>query len=90
MVLGGAHPVMFYVSYLANALKPNTKYLSVVGSFGWGGRMINQLSDNTKALSAELIEPVTSKGYPDNEDLESLDELAQKIAQKHENNENVT
>lgn len=87
MVLGGVHPVMFYGSYLINALNPNTKYLSVIGSYGWGGRMIQQLKENTKSLDAELLEPITTKGAPDKTDFEAIDELAKKIADGHESSE---
>lgn len=89
MVLGGAHPVMFYVSYLVNALKPNTKYLSIIGSFGWGGRMINQLKDNLSSLNAKLLDPVKSKGYPNKKNLEALDELADKISSKHNEDDEI-
>jgi len=33
-VLTGPHPLAVYVAYLANALRPKTKYASIIGSYG--------------------------------------------------------
>ena len=42
-ILGGAHPLALYAATLANALRPKTRYASVIGSFGWGGNMLEQI-----------------------------------------------
>ena len=42
-VLTGAHPCAAYAAFLANALRPKTRFASIIGSFGWGGRMVEQL-----------------------------------------------
>lgn len=43
MVLTGAHPNVVYAAYLANALRPKLQFASIIGSYGWGGKMVNQL-----------------------------------------------
>lgn len=82
-VLTGAHPNVAYAVFLANALKPKTRFLSIIGSFGWGSRVIQQLSDMIPRLKVEVIDPVLVKGLPEPEEYLKLDELADKIAQKH-------
>ncbi|MEA3349664.1 MAG: FprA family A-type flavoprotein [Chloroflexota bacterium] len=82
-VLGGAHPNVVYAAYLANALRPKTKFVSIVGSYGWGGKMVKQLAGLIPNLKVEIIDPVVIKGRPKAEDFEALDKLATAIAEKH-------
>ena len=82
-VLGGAHPKVVYATYLANALRPNVKFVSIIGSYGWGGRMVQQLADLIPNLEVEILDPVVVKGTPGDEDFEALGELAAMIAGKH-------
>lgn len=82
-VLTGAHPKVAYAAILANALRPKTKFASIIGSFGWGGRMVEQLSGLIPNLKVELLEPVVAKGYPNDGDFASLDKLADTILAKH-------
>ncbi len=82
-VLAGAHPAAAYAAFLVNALRPKTKYLAVIGSFGWGGRMVEQLKGLLPSSKAEILEPVIIKGEPKEQDFKKLDELAEKIAEKH-------
>ncbi|HOJ93102.1 MAG TPA: FprA family A-type flavoprotein [Dictyoglomaceae bacterium] len=82
-VLTGPHPKAVYAVYLANALKPKTKFISVIGSYGWGGRTLDILKGLLSNLDAEIIDPVLIKGLPKKEDLKLLDDLAEKIYLKH-------
>jgi len=82
-VLAGAHPSVVYAAYLANALRPRTKFVSIVGSYGWGGKMVQQLADLISNLKVEIIDPVVIKGNPKSEDFAALDKLAATIAEKH-------
>jgi len=84
MVLSGPHPNVVALLYLANVLKPpKLKYLSVLGSYGWGGMMVQQIQNLTSNLrNVELIEPVLVKGHPKPEDYARLDNLAQEILNK--------
>ncbi len=82
-VLGGAHPNVVYAAYLANALRPKVKFVSIVGSYGWGGKMVQQLAGMIPNLKVEIIDPVVIKGRPKDEDFVALDKLAAVIAEKH-------
>jgi len=82
-VLTGAHPKATYAAILANALRPKTKFASIIGSFGWGGRMVEQISALLANLKVELLEPVVAKGYPRDKDFAALDKLADSILAKH-------
>jgi flavorubredoxin len=83
IVLAGAHPAAAYAAFLVNALRPKAKYLAVIGSFGWGGRMAEQLKGLLASSSAEILEPVIAKGEPKHEDFQKLDKLADEIAKRH-------
>jgi flavorubredoxin len=82
-VLGGAHPLAANVTFLANALRPNLKFASIIGSYGWGSRAIEQITGMLSSLKLEILEPVYIKGSPGDEDFKALDKLAETIAQKH-------
>ena len=82
-VLVGPHPKALYVAILANALRPKTKFASVIGSYGWGGKMVEQIAGAMSNLKVELIEPVVVKGVPKDDDFVALDVLADAILEKH-------
>lgn len=82
-VLTGAHPKAAYACILANALRPKAKFASVIGSYGWGGKMVEQITGLLPNLKVEIIEPVIAKGNPKDSDFTALDNLADKIAAKH-------
>jgi flavorubredoxin len=68
---------------LANVLRPKAKFASIIGSFGWGGKMVEQLTGMMPNLKAEILEPVITKGYPKDDDFMALDRLADEILAKH-------
>jgi len=82
-VLTGAHPNVVYAAYLANALRPKVKFVSIIGSYGWGGKMVEQLAGLIPNLKVEVLDPVVVKGHPRSEDFAALDKLAATIAEKH-------
>jgi len=82
-VLIGPHPCAAYAAFLANALRPKTKFASIIGSFGWGSKMVEQLTAMLPNLKAEILEPVITKGYPKDNDFIALDRLADEILAKH-------
>jgi len=82
-VLAGPHPAAVYAAYLANALRPKVKYLSVIGSYGWGGKTLEILKGMVPNLKVELLEPVIIKGHPREADFTLLDNLADEIERKH-------
>ncbi|AOY58455.1 MULTISPECIES: FprA family A-type flavoprotein [Desulfococcus] len=85
-VLAGPHPLAAYAALLANALKPKVKFLSIIGSYGWGGKTVETLSAMIPNLKAEILDPVMCKGAPSAPDLNALDRLAATIAKKHKEN----
>ncbi len=82
-VLTTAHPDVGYIAFVANMLRPKTKFASIIGSYGWGGKMVDNLIGMLSNLKAEFIEPVTCKGRPDEEAFEKLEKLADEILAKH-------
>ena len=84
-VLTGAHPLVVSAVYLANALRPKLRYASIIGSYGWGGKMLENISAMIGNLEAEILSSVIIKGYPKEEDYKSLIKLAGEIAEKHKN-----
>jgi len=82
-VLTGAHPEVAYAAILTNALKPKTKFASIIGSYGWGGKMVEQIAQLISNLKVEILEPVIAKGYPKDDDFMALDKLADEILAKH-------
>jgi len=82
-VLAGPHPCAAYAAFLANALRPKTRFASIVGSYGWGGKTVEQLAAMLPNLKVEIIEPVLTKGFPKDADFAALDALADKILAKH-------
>lgn len=82
-VLAGAHPKAAYAAMLVNALRPKTRFVSIIGSYGWGGKMVEQIKGLLSNLKAEMIEPVVAKGCPKEQDFEALEKLADEILQRH-------
>jgi flavorubredoxin len=85
-VLAGPHPLAAYGAFLANSLRPKAKFLSIIGSYGWGGKTVEILAGMIPNLKVEVIEPVLCKGVPLETDFEALDRLADAITQKHKEN----
>jgi flavorubredoxin len=85
-VLAGPHPAAAYAAFLANALRPNVKFVSIIGSYGWGGRTVEVLSSLIPNLKVEVLNPVLCKGFPKGSDYQALENLANSIAQKHKEN----
>lgn len=82
-VLVGPHPAAAYAAVLINALRPKTRFVSVVGSYGWAGKMVDQFKSLLANLKADFVEPVVAKGHPRDEDYHNLDALAGKIYDLH-------
>jgi len=82
-ILVGPHPNVAYAAILANALKPKVRFVSIIGSYGWGGKAVEQLAGMIPNLKVEILEPVLSKGFPEEADFKALDNLATTVAEKH-------
>ena len=82
-VLGGLHPAAAFAALLTGELRPKLKLVVIVGSYGWGGMMVDQAKTLLKGLNAEFFEPVLIKGLPKHEDYSVLDDMANRIIEKH-------
>jgi flavorubredoxin len=65
-------------------VRPKTKYLGIIGSYGWGGRTVDVLLELTATMQAERLDPVYIQGAPDEKAYDALDALAQVIIEKHQ------
>jgi flavorubredoxin len=83
-VLAGPHPLAAYAAFLANALRPKAEFLSIIGSYGWGGKTVEVLAGMIPNLKVQVLDPVLCKGLPSESDYQSLDRLASAIASKHQ------
>jgi flavorubredoxin len=83
-VLAGPHPLAAHAAFLANALRPKAQYLSIIGSYGWGGKTVEALAGMIGNLKVEVLEPVLCKGMPEQATFSTLEHLADTIAQKHQ------
>lgn len=82
-VIVGPHPNIAHATFLANALRPRLRFISIIGSYGWGSKAVEQLAGMIPNLKAEVLTPVLSKGFPRPEDFKALDNLARAITEKH-------
>ena len=82
-VLANPHPLAAYATFLANALRPKAKFLSIIGPYGWGGKTVETLAGMIPNLKVEVLSPVLCKGFPSEGDFAALDELAAAIASRH-------
>jgi flavorubredoxin len=82
-VLAGPHPQVAYAAILANALRPKTKFASIIGSCSWGGKMVEQLKGFIPNLKVEILSPVIEKGCPKDDDFAALEKLADEILARH-------
>jgi flavorubredoxin len=84
-VLTGPHPSAVYAAYLANVLKPKTRYASIIGSYGWAGRMTDKLLELMPNLKVDLYDPVVAKGHGAEEDYQEIDRLVEEVKADLEN-----
>ena len=79
----GPHPSVFSATHLANALRPKLKYAAIIGSYGWGTKAVEQISELIPNLKLEVLGTVLCKGFPRAADFSALDDLSEKIREKH-------
>jgi flavorubredoxin len=82
-VHAGPHPNAVYAAVLANAIRPKIRFASIIGSYGWSTKAVESIASMIPNLKVEVIPPVLCKGDPRENDLKSIDALAEAIAQKH-------
>ena len=79
----GPHPVVTYASHLANALRPKLKFASIIGSYGWATKAVEQIAGLIPNLKVEVLPPVVCKGFPREADVKALENLAGTVSAKH-------
>jgi flavorubredoxin len=82
-IMVGPHPNIVYAAFLANALRPKLQFVSIIGSYGWGGKAVEQLQGMIPNLKVEVLQPVIIKGFPKEADFQALNNLADTIVEKH-------
>jgi len=81
-VLAGPHPDIVSAAYLMNALRPKTRFVSVIGSYGWGGAIVSKkITELLTGLKTQLqfLDSVLVKGLPGEDAFKALDSLAKDI-----------
>ena len=79
----GPHPLVAYAAHLANALRPKVRFTSIIGSYGWATKAVDQLSAAIPNMKVEILSPVLCKGVPGQKDLEAIEGLSEEIAKRH-------
>ena len=82
-VINGMHPMAAQAIYLYNLIKPKTKFVSIIGSYGWGSKVVEEIQAMLGNVKAEILPPVAAKGLPKAADFEALNRLADQIAESH-------
>ncbi|MEM2341893.1 MAG: FprA family A-type flavoprotein [Candidatus Bathyarchaeia archaeon] len=82
-VLGGPHPAAAYAAHLISALRPKIMFATIIGSYGWGTTITQQISQLLSPLKVEFLEPVLVRGYPKEDTFKALDRLANEILERH-------
>jgi len=82
-VLGGPHPAGAYCAMVVNALRPKTRFIGLVGSYGWGTKIEEVFVSLTSGLKkAHRLETLLFEGLPTEEDLLKVDQYADDLAEK--------
>jgi flavorubredoxin len=82
-VLGGPHPAAAYCAMIVNALRPKTKWIGMLGSYGWGTKVSEQFDGLTAGLKkAQRLEPMIFEGLPTEEEFLQIDQYADALADK--------
>jgi flavorubredoxin len=81
--LAGAHPMVIGSAFLASSLRPKLKFAAIMGSYGWGSKMVDQVKGVMGGLKVEYLEPVLIKGEPKEESIGELERLAREIKEAH-------
>ncbi|MEE9542459.1 MAG: FprA family A-type flavoprotein [Thermodesulfobacteriota bacterium] len=82
--LAGAHPMVISAAFLASSLRPKLKFAAIMGSYGWGSRMVDQVKGVLTGLNVEYLEPVQIKGEPKGDSVGLIEKLARDIREAHE------
>jgi flavorubredoxin len=79
----GLHPRVASAVFLANCLRPKARFAAIIGSYGWGHKIPEQVASMIPNLKVEILPPLIVRGLPRESDLANTDALAETIASKH-------
>ncbi len=83
VVMAALHPVAVNTAFLLDRLKPKTKFVAVIGSYGWSPGPLQKAAELLPSWKVEVVGAVIAKGHPKGEAFTELDALADTIAAKH-------
>ncbi len=81
-VLGAAHPLGVYASYLVKVLRPPAKYAAVLSSYGWGAGTVKQVQETLAPLRMEIVGAMEVNGPPTDNNKKQVIEIGKKLAEK--------
>jgi len=81
-VLGGAHPLAMYATYLAKVLRPPTKFAVVLTSYGWSGGAIKHIQETLGPTKMEIVGALEINGPPTETDINKIVEYGKILAKK--------
>jgi len=81
-VLGGAHPLAVYATYLVKALRPPLKFGVVLSSYGWGGGAVKHVQEILGQTRLEIVGAMEINGPPSENDIRKITELGTILAGK--------
>ncbi|MEM3390623.1 MAG: FprA family A-type flavoprotein [Thermoproteota archaeon] len=81
-VLGGAHPLAVYATYLVKALKPPVGFGVLLSSYGWGGGAVKHIQEILGQMKIEVVGALEINGPPTGKDLAQIVELGKALAKK--------
>jgi len=70
-------------AFLTNALRPKLRHAAVIGSYGWGGKCADRITELLSSPKLTWFDPVLHRGLPTDEAFTALDLLADTIAEHH-------
>ena len=81
-VLGGAHPLAVYATYLVKALRPPLKFGVVLSSYGWGGGVTKHIQEILGPTKIEIVGATEINGPPTEGDVKQIIEFGKNLARK--------
>ena len=81
-VVVGPHPSAMYLAAVVNVLKPKSRYFQFLGSFGWASQAPQGIASALSNFRGEALEPINVKGLPTEDEIEAIQEAADKMAEK--------
>jgi len=83
VIMAALHPYAVNTAFLLDRIKPKAKFAAVFGSYGWSPGPLKKAAELVPKLKIEVVGSVISKGHPNDEVLDELTQLADRIAAKH-------